>query len=321
MILGTGHAVPERILTNFDLEKMVDTSDEWIRVRTGIERRHIAAPEDTTSSLSTKAAAAALHRAGITAEQIDVIILATVTGDVRFPATACYVQNNLGAINAAAFDISAACSGFIYGLSMADNMIALGKAKHVLVIGCEILSRIVDWEDRATCVLFGDGAGAVVLGPSDGERGVIDHYLKSDGRLTSLLCMQGGGTKYPLEVQIAEKLNSLYMEGREVFKHAVTCMGEAATLILERNGFTGEDIDVLIPHQANLRIVNATAKRLNIPDEKVFVNLQNYGNTSAASIPIAINEALGKKILQRGKRCVIVAFGGGFTWGSAIIQF
>ena len=321
MILGTGRSVPEKVLTNHDLEKMVDTSDAWIKERTGIERRHVADEATQTSDLCTEAGRRALEAAGLNGEDLDTVIIGTVTGDVTFPATACYVQERLGAVNAAAMDIAAACTGFLYGLSLADGMIAAGKAKHVLVIGGEILTRIVDWSDRATCVLFGDGAGAVVVGPSDGERGIVDTYIKSDGRLTHLLHMPGGGSKYPPQVAIDERLNHLRMEGREVFKYAVTAMGDASSLILERNNLTADDINLLFPHQANLRIISATAKRLNVPMERVYVNVQEYGNTSAASIPIAMDEAWRNGRLKRGDKALLVAFGGGFTWGSAIVQF
>lgn len=320
MILGTGRATPEQVLTNADLEKIVDTTDEWIRERTGIERRFIAADHETNSQFAARAAQRALQSANISAEQIDIIVQGTVTGDVGFPANACYVQELIGATNAAAFDISAACSGFIYGLALADGFIASGKARYVLVIGCELLSRITDWKDRATCVLFGDGAGACVIGPSEGERGLIDTFIKSDGRLTELLCMKGRGTSIPLEVALAERKVFLAMQGREVFKYAVTAMGDASAHILEKNGMTSDDIDLFIPHQANLRIITATAKRLNVSMDKVYVNVQDYGNTSAASIPIAIDEAIEKKRLQSGNRCLMVAFGGGFTWGSALVQ-
>ena len=321
MILGTGRAVPEKILTNHDLEKMVDTSDAWIKERTGIERRHIADDATQTSDLCTEAGRRAIEAAGITPERIDAVLIGTVTGDVTFPATACFVQERLGAHNAAAFDLSAACTGFIYGLSMADSLITGGKAKHALVIGGEILTRIIDWSDRGTCVLFGDGAGAVVLGPSDGKRGIIDTFMKSDGRLTHLLHMSGGGSKYPAQVAIDERLNYLRMEGREVFKYAVTAMGDAASMILERNQLTPDDINLLIPHQANLRIITATAKRVNMPMERVYVNVQEYGNTSAASIPIAMDEAVRNGRLKPGDKALLVAFGGGFTWGSVIVQF
>lgn len=321
MILGTGRATPERVLSNADLEKIVDTTDEWIRERTGIERRFIAAEHETNSQFAARAAQLALDDAKISADQVDIIIQATVTGDSGFPANSCYVQEIIGATNAAAFDISAACSGFLYGLTLADSFIASGKARYVLVIGCELLSRITDWKDRATCVLFGDGAGAFLLGPSDGKRGIIDTFIKSDGRLTELLCMKGKGTKIPLQVALDERKVFIAMQGREVFKYAVTAMGDASTHILERNGMTSNDIDLFIPHQANLRIITATAKRLNVSMEKVYVNVQNYGNTSAASIPIAIDEALDTQRLQSGQRCLMVAFGGGFTWGSALVQF
>lgn len=321
MVLGTGRATPERVLTNADLEKIVDTTDEWIRERTGIERRYIASPEDRNSKIAARACQKALAAANLSAEQIDLMVLGTVTGDVVFPSTACYVQELIGAKNAAALDVSAACSGFIYGLSLADSFIASGKAQYALVVGSELLSRITDWTDRSTCVLFGDGAGAVVLGPANGERGVIDTYVKSDGRLTHLLCMPGGGTNMPLEIAIAERKNFLYMEGREVFKHAVTAMAEASEHILKQNDLSGAQVDVLIPHQANMRIISATAKRLGVPMEKVYLNLQDYGNTSAASIPIAINEAMEKGSLKAGDLCLMVAFGGGFTWGSALVRF
>ncbi|RMD95297.1 MAG: ketoacyl-ACP synthase III [Calditrichaeota bacterium] len=321
MVLGTGKAVPERILTNHDLEKMVDTSDEWIRTRTGIERRHIANDHTRTSELASTAAQAALADAGLSAEEIDVILVGTVTGDATFPATACYVQEKIGAVNAAAMDLQAACSGFLYGTAMADSLITAGKAKHVLVIGAELLSRITDWTDRSTCVLFGDGAGAAVFGPAQDSRGVIDTFMKSDGRLTHLLYMIGGGSSVPMEIALQERLNYLKMEGPEVFKAAVTAMGDAAAHILERNGMTGEDIDLLIPHQANIRIIRATAKRLKMPEEKVYINVNEFGNTSAASIPIAITEAREKGLLKPGDTALLVAFGGGLTWSSVIIRF
>ena len=321
MILGTGRAVPTRVLTNHDLEKMVDTSDEWIRTRTGIERRHIADDRLRNSDLASEAARKALEHAGLSPEDLDVILVGTVTGDATFPATACYVQEKIGAVNAAAMDLQAACSGFLYATAVADGLIASGQAKHVLVIGSEILSRITDWTDRSTCVLFGDGAGAAVFGPATDSRGVIDTFMRSDGRLTHLLCMLGGGTSIPMEVAIQEKLHYLKMEGPEVFKAAVTAMGDAATLILERNGLTGEDVDLLIPHQANIRIIKATAKRLGMPDEKVYINVQEFGNTSAASIPIALSEAEEKGLVKEGSLILMVAFGGGFTWGSALIRF
>lgn len=320
-MLGTGTAVPEKTLTNFDLEKMVDTSDQWIQERTGIQVRHVVDDKIQNSDLCAEAANKALAESGLSAADVDTIIVATVTGDVTFPSTACYVQDKIGAINATAFDIQAACSGFIFGLDIADSLIGLGKGKNVLVIGCEVLTRIVDWEDRSTCVLFGDAAGAAVLVPADNSgRGVLATFTKTDGRLAHLLCMPGGGTKYPADVAIAENLNNIKMKGPEVFKAAVKAMGDAATHILENAGVTADDIDLLIPHQANKRIIDATAKKMKLPAEKVYINLQNYGNTSAASIPVALTEAKEKGLVKAGDLVVMVAFGGGFTWGSAAIR-
>ncbi|MFQ5636504.1 MAG: beta-ketoacyl-ACP synthase III [bacterium] len=320
-MLSIGVAIPEKTLTNADLEKMVETSDEWIQERTGIKVRHIVDDKTQNSDLASQAAKRALADAQMEAEEIDTIMVATVTGDVTFPSTACYVQEKIGATNATAFDIQAACSGFLFALSIADGLIASGKAKNVMIVGSELLTRIVDWEDRGTCVLFGDAAGAAIVCPADGDgRGVLGTFTKTDGRLAHLLCMPGGGTLYPAEVALSENLNNIKMQGREVFKHAVTAMGEAASYILEKTGLTSEDIKLLIPHQANIRIVNATAKRMKLPPEKVYINIQNYGNTSSASIPVALHEAQKKGILQPGDVCVMVAFGGGFTWASAAVR-
>ncbi len=321
MILGTGVAIPEKTLTNHDLEKLVDTSDQWIRERTGIEVRHVADETVQNSDLAAQAARQALAEAELDPEQLDTIIVATVTGDVRFPSTACYVQEKIGAVNAAGFDIQATCSGFVFALSLADSLIASGKSRHVLIIGSELLTRIVDWKDRSTCVLFGDAAGAAVIGPShDDSRGVLATFVKTDGRLGHLLWMPGGGTRFPAEVAVAENLNNIKMQGPEVFKAAVTAMGDAAVHILERAGLTTDDITLLIPHQANTRIIHATAKRLKLPEDKVYINIQNYGNTSAASIPVALHEAKQKGLIGAGDVCIMVAFGGGFTWGSAAIR-
>lgn len=322
MIRGIGAAVPERILTNADLAKIVDTSDQWIQERTGMKVRHIVDDKVQNSDLSAQAAKKALDDAQMTAEEIDTIIVATVTGDVTFPATACYVQEKIGAVNAAAFDISAACSGFLFGLNIADGFIASGKSKNVLIIGCEVLSRILDWKDRTTCILFGDAAGAAVLCPANGDgRGVLGTFIKTDGKLAQLLWMPGGGTRFPAEVALSENLNNIKMKGQEVFKAAVTAMGDAAVHILEKTGLTPDEIDLLIPHQANIRIINATARRLKMPIEKVFINVQDYGNTSSASIPLALAEARQKGILKEGDVCLMVTFGGGFTWGSAAVRF
>ncbi len=321
MIVSTGSAIPEKVLTNHDLEKMVDTSDEWIRTRTGIEKRHIAAENELTSDLATAAAKKAMQEANVSPEELDYIILATITPDVGFPSTACFVQMNLGAVNATAMDISAACTGFIYALELADTLITVNKAKTVLVIGAETLSKVTDYTDRATCVLFGDGAGAAILKPAENSRGVLGTFTKSNGNLHYLLHIPGLGTKHlPTHETLDQHLHYIRMAGREVFKYAVTAMGEAAVKIIQDTGLNNDEIDLLISHQANLRIIDATAKRLNIPSERVFVNVNNYGNTSAASIPIALDEAMRTGKIHQGNTVVLVAFGAGFTWGSAAIK-
>ncbi|OGB98892.1 3-oxoacyl-ACP synthase [candidate division KSB1 bacterium RBG_16_48_16] len=321
MIVGTGVGIPNKILTNHDLEQIVDTTDEWIRTRTGIETRHIVEDGQATSDLCVEAAKNALDDAGLLVEQVDVIIVATISGDVGFPSAACFVQKKLGAVNAYAFDIAAACSGFIYGLDVADSIIAMQKAKTVLVIGGETLSRITDYTDRATCVLFGDGAGAAVLQPSDGNRGILATLLKSDGRLDHLLYMQGLGTKCPPSHQSVDAgAHFIRMAGKEVFKYAVTAMGEAAEQILKLANITVEEVDLLITHQANYRIIDATARRIEVPSEKVFINVNKYGNTSSASIPIALDEARKSGLLKEGQIAVFVAFGAGFTWGAAALR-
>ncbi len=321
-IAGIGIGIPKKTLSNHDLEQMVDTSDEWIRARTGIENRHIAEEGQYTSDLCTEAAKNAMADAHVKARDIDAIILGTVTPDIGFPATAVLVQRNIGAFNASAMDISATCSGFIYGLELADSLIANGRAKNVLVIGGETLSKITDYTDRNTCVLFGDGAGAAVIQPSNNDHGILATMTKSDGRLYKLLYMKGRGTKYPPTPENYEKrLHYISMQGREVFKHAVTCMGDAAEHILEKAGLTTAEVDLLIPHQANIRIIDATAKRIKLPPERVFINVNKYGNTSAASIPIALYEAINQGRLKDGDVAVLAAFGGGFTWASAAIRF
>jgi len=321
-IAGTGKAVPAKVLTNFDLEKMVDTNDAWIRERSGIERRHILEPHKTNSDLASEAARNAMTEAGVKPEEIDCILVATITPDSLFPSTACHVQAKLGAVHAAAFDISAACSGFIYGLTIADSLIRSGAFRKILVIGSEALSRFTDWQDRSTCVLFGDGAGAVVLEPSDGRRGVFTSYLRSDGRLAHLLNMPGGGSTLPATHEMVDQRQQfIKMEGREVFKHAVRTMVDAARHSLRQAKLHPEDIDFLIPHQANVRIIDAIAERMHMPREKIIVNLQEYGNTSSASIPIALDEARKDGRIREGHKCLLVAFGGGFTWASSVIQF
>lgn len=316
-----GYAVPQKILTNRDLEAIVDTSDEWIRTRTGMVERHIADDATATSDLATEAARKALKQAGMKAKDLDVIIVATVTSDTPFPAAACYVQKNLGATHAAAFDISAACSGFLYGLTMADTFIVSGKFKNILVIGAETLSKITDYTDRTTCVLFGDGAGAAIVQPSDGTKGILHTYIHSDGRLTDLLVLPGGGSRKPASHEtIDQHLHYIKMEGPEVFKAAVTSMGDAAVEALKAVGIKSSQLALLIPHQANIRIIQATARRIKLPMDKVFVNVDKYGNTSAASIPIALTEAIEQGRLQPGDYCLLVSFGGGFTTGAVLLK-
>ncbi len=322
MIAGMGSAVPEKVLTNFDLEKMVDTSDKWIRERTGIQQRHILEEGKTNSDLAQLASRRALSDAGISAEELDCIIVATITPDSFFPSTACQVQAKIGAVNAAAMDISAACSGFLYAMTLADKLVASGQYNKILIVGSEVLTRFTDWEDRATCVLFGDGAGAAVIMPSDGEKGILSSYIKSDGRLGDLLNIPGGGSTYPPSHQtIDRRLHYIKMAGPEVFKHAVRTMVDAAVHSLKQWGHKVEDIDLLITHQANLRIIDAVAKRVKIPKDKVFINLHQYGNTSAASIPLAMDQAKKEGRLKEGDLCLLVAFGGGFTWASSVVQF
>lgn len=322
MITGMGMAVPEKVLTNFDLEKMVDTTDEWIRTRTGMSERHIADENTATSDLCTEAAKKALKQAGLSAKEIDAIIVATVTPDTIFPATACYVQKNLKATHAAAFDISAACSGFLYGLTVGDSLIRSGMFKNILVIGAETLSKITDWTDRATCVLFGDGAGAAVLQPSDGTRGIVKTFISSDGRLTDLLILPAGGSRQPASHEtVDQRLHYIKMEGQEVFKYAVKAMGDAAVKVLEEAGVDSKDLKMLIPHQANHRIIQATARRIKLPMDQVYVNIHKYGNTSAASIPIALTEAIEEGKLQQGDYCLMVSFGGGFTTGAVLLKY
>jgi 3-oxoacyl-[acyl-carrier-protein] synthase III len=322
MILGTGHHVPDKILTNFDLEKIVDTTDQWIVERTGIHERHIKADNENTSEFCIKAGTQALEEAGLKATDLDVIIIGTVTGDMRFPSTAIFVQSGLGASNAAAMDISAACSGFLYGLNLADSLIASGKYSKILIIGAESLTNLTNWEDRNTCVLFGDGAGAAVVTKSDGKRGILSSYMGADGTLAKLLWAPGGGTRNPISHEmIDQKLHLLHMAGKEVFLHAVKAMSDSALKALDQAGLTADQIDLFIPHQANIRIIEATGRRLGMPKEKVYINIDRFGNTSSASVPIALNEARKTGVLKPGMKCLMVVFGGGFTWASAVVQF
>ncbi len=323
-VIGTGSYVPERRLTNADLEKMVDTSDEWIITRTGIRERRIAAPDEHTSDMATKAAERALEAAGLTAEDLDLIIVASITPDTFTPSTACYVQNNLGAKNAAAFDISAACSGFLFALKTAVQYIGCGQAKTALIIAAEKLSTVVNWEDRSTCVLFGDGAGAAILrvGGQPGDGAVLASDIGSDGTLHDLLQIPGGGSARPITPEnVHERLATLAMRGNETFRHAVAHMKDSALSLIERTGIKPEEIKLVIPHQANLRIINAVAQRLTIPSDRVFVNLQKYGNTSAAACAIAFDEARREGRFGKGDIVLLVTFGAGLTWSSAAIRW
>lgn len=321
-ITGTGSSVPENVLTNFDLERMVDTSDEWIVTRTGIRERHIAGEGEYTSTFATAAALKALDAAGVTADQIDLIVVGTLTPDYPFPATACLVQQNIKAVNAAAFDLSAACSGFVYALATAQKFIQGGTVKKALVIGAEVLSRIVDWTDRNTCLLFGDGSGAVVLEAVEGESGVLSTHMHSDGNYWDLLYQKGCGSRHPASQQnLDDRLIYLSMQGNEVFKHAVRAMGEVSQEALAANGLTTDDVTLFIPHQANQRIVDSVGKRLGIGGDRVYVNLDRFGNTSAASIPIALDEVVRAGRLKEGDIVLLAAFGGGFTWGSAALRW
>lgn len=321
-IIGLGSYTPDKVLTNHDLEKMVDTSNEWILDRTGIYERRIASDDEATSDLAFKASQLALKDAGIRPEDLDFVIVATVTPDMLFPSSACLVQQKLGAQGAFAFDISAACSGFVYALSVADQYIKSGIYRTGLVIGAEVMSRLVDWTDRGTCVLFGDGAGAAVLQADYSDRGIISTHLHSDGALWDLLHVPGGGSRNPpSEAMLKSRLQYIKMRGNETFKVAVNTLSESVKEVLKYNGLTSEDIRLFIPHQANLRIIQAVSKKLNISMERFMVNLDIYGNTSAASIPIALYEAVREGRVKEGDYVLLGAFGGGLTWGAALIKW
>ncbi|CUS33931.1 beta-ketoacyl-ACP synthase III [Candidatus Nitrospira nitrificans] len=321
-IAGIGSYVPARVLTNADLERMVATSDEWIRERTGIRERRIAAAGEACSDLAVQAGKRALTAAGLAATDLDMILVATCTGDYPLPATACLVQHQLGATKAAACDLSAACCGFVYALSVADAYVKTGM-RHVLVIGSEVMSAVTDWTDRNTCVLFGDGAGAVVVSAGDdGERGILSTHLRSDGTLCELIMVPGGGSRTPpSEKVIAERLQYIKMKGNETFKVAVRSLEEIARSTLAANHLRVEDIDLYVPHQANIRILKAVMERLGLPIEKVMLNVDRYGNTSAASIPIALDEAVREGRIKDGSLVMLGAFGAGLTWASAIIRW
>jgi len=318
-IAGTGHFVPEKIVTNADLEQMVDTTDEWIRSRSGIEQRHIAYDDQTTTDLAEQASIAAMEAAQVGPEDIDFIVVGTTTPDLVFPNVGCILQERLGIHGCAAFSLEAACSGFIYALSIADKFVSSGQAKCALVVGAETLSRITDWTDRSTCVLFGDGAGAVVLKPSE-EAGIISTHLKADGRYKDLLTAKSGVSIQPPGDALRDGFN-VRMAGNEIFKVAVKSLESIVEETLAENNLDRSELDWLIPHQANIRIIQATAKRLKMPMEKVVLTVQNYGNTSAASVPMALDVAVRDGRVQRGHLLLLEAFGGGLTWGSALVRF
>ncbi len=323
-IAGTGCYLPEQRLTNADLEKLVDTNDEWIVQRTGMHERRVAAPNQATSDLCIEAAKKALESAGMSATDLDMIIVATVTPDTIFPSTACRVQHGIGARQIPAFDLAAACSGFIYGLSMARTQIASGVINNVLVLGAEVLTRFTDYTDRGTCILFGDGAGAAILTPAeDGETSrIIDTHMASDGSGADLLILPGGGSLNPPSQEMIDKrLNYMVIQGKAVFKQAVSNIVRLVDESLERCGLKREDITMVIPHQMNARIIESAAHRLNIPLEKVFINLDKYGNTSAATIPIALDEASRQGVIKKGDLLSLVTFGGGLTWASALVRW
>jgi 3-oxoacyl-[acyl-carrier-protein] synthase-3 len=322
-ITGLGTAVPKRVVPNAEFEKYLDTSDQWIQERTGIRERRIAGPGESLTFLCKTASERALARAGLTPDQVDAIILGTISPDRRLPSTACELQAALGAGKALAFDLAAACPGWIYALGMAEGLIASGQARNVLALGAEKLSTVTDWNDRGTAVLFGDGAGAAVVQPASGDgRGILSIVLGADGKLADLLQIPGGGSCEPVsEKVIQERSHYIKMAGREVFKAAVHTMAKACDQALARAGVCSEEIDLLVPHQANLRIIEATAKHANVPMDKVMVNVDRYGNTSAASIQLAIDQALEEGRIQPGSLLLLVTFGAGFTWGAAVVRW
>ncbi len=322
-IIGTGASVPKKILSNADLEKLVETSDEWITTRTGIRERHVVSEGEHFSDLCTRAAEQALKRAHMKPEEVDMILVGTISGDMPFPATSCLVQRNLGASRAAASDVGAACVGFLYALHLADGLIQSGKAQNVLVIGGEILSRYVDWTDRNTCVLFGDGAGAVVLQATKGDHGILGSSMKSNGNYYDFICMPGGGSDWPANdpKSIEQRMPFIKMKGNETFKVAVKAMADVTSEVLAEQGFTHEQVDLFIPHQANVRIIDAVAQKLKIDPGKVFKNIDRYGNTSAASIPIALDECVREGRLKAGDMVLMTAFGAGLVWGSVLLRW
>ncbi len=321
-IVSTGRYLPERVLTNHDLEEIVDTSDEWIRERTGIRERRIAADDELAAEMGAEASRVAMRRAGIEAGEVDLLVLSTATPDRWLPSTACDVQAILGATNAVAYDLMAACSGFLYGLSVAEGYLVAGRGEVALVVSTEKMSSIVDWEDRSTCVLFGDGAAAAVVRASGGDRGILSSHLRSDGKLAELLYRPAGGAAAPIdEATLCRKDHLLRMEGREVFKHAVRSMAEASAMALKDAGLTPADVDIMVPHQANIRIIQATAKYAGIPMERVYVNVDRYGNMSSATVPVALDEAQECGRIRPGDDVLAVAFGAGLTWGAMALRW
>ncbi len=322
-IVGVGNYFPKRVLTNYDLEKMVDTSDEWITTRTGIKERRIADKNETVSDMAKEAAKVALKRAKLKPKEVELIIVATITGDMSFPSSACFVQAKIGAFNAAVFDISAACAGFIYGLAIANSLIVSGLYKNALLIGAEKLTCITDWQDRNTCILFGDGAGACVLKPAKNkDEGIISSYLGGDGREGNLLMLPGGGSYMPASHETVDKhLHYIKMKGSELFKVAIKKMTDASQIALHKIGLTCKDVDLLVPHQANIRIIKAVAKRLGLSEDKVYLNIRKYGNMSSASTATALNDAILEGRIKKGDIVVLTAFGGGLTWGAAVIKW
>lgn len=321
-ILGMGYAVPEKKLTNYDLEKIVDTSDEWIRTRTGILERRIAEDNEAASDYALRAARSCLSSAGFAASDLDLIIVATVTGDMILPSTASIVQNALGAAEVPAFDLSAGCSGWVYALAVANGMVKSGMYDHILVIGVDLLSRVTNWTDRGTCILFGDGAGAALVGPVEEGYGFLDFVLGSDGSGADVLKVPAGGSRMPCTHEALDQhLDKIYMSGPEVFKFAVKIQGDATEKALAKCGLTTDDIDLVVPHQANNRIIESAVNRLGLPPDKFYVNLQKYGNTSAASIPIALSEALAEGKVTKGSNIVVVGFGAGLTWAAGVMKW
>lgn len=321
-IIGVGLYLPDKVLTNAELEKMVDTTDEWIKTRTGISERRIAGDDQSSSDLASEASRRALEDAGLPADKLELIIVATISPDMQFPSTACLVQAKIGAKNAGTFDIGAACAGFTYALAVGQLFIESRGYNNALIIGVDLLSKITDWQDRSTCVLLGDGAGAAVLGPVKDGEGIIATHLGSDGRFGDLLYMPGGGSKHPATHQtVDQRLHYLKMRGNELFKHAVRLMVDAALKVLPKAGLTPQDVDCLIPHQANIRIIKAVAKRLNIPLKKVYINIHRYGNMSSASTATALCEAVKEGIIKKGSIVLLVGFGAGLTWSSCVIKW